>query len=79
MLRRGGWTIFTIAGGSATPIANFFAGDKQADLVVGTGGQVSRVRVYPGKNVAGASGEPAGFTDLDPYNGAVLADGVFVG
>ena len=55
-------------------------GDKQADLVVGTGnGQASKVRVYPGKTTAGASGEPTGFTDLDPFNGAVLTDGVFVG
>jgi hypothetical protein len=55
-------------------------GDRQADLVVGTGGgQASKVRVYPGKNTAGVSGEPTGFTDLDPFGGAVLADGVYVG
>jgi hypothetical protein len=33
--------------------------------------------VYLGKNFGG--GEPASFQDLDPFAGAVLADGVFVG
>ena len=52
--------------------------DTRADLAVGTGaGQPSRVRVYLGKDVT-PSGEPAA-TDLDPFAGAVLANGVFVG
>ena len=54
-------------------------GDNKAELAVGSGeGSPSRVRVYYGKNF-GATGEPAGFQDLDPFAGAVLADGVYVG
>jgi hypothetical protein len=53
-------------------------GDARADLVTGSGeGSPSRVRVYPGKNIA-PGGEPAGFQDLDPF-GATLPGGVFVG
>jgi subtilisin family serine protease len=53
-------------------------GDGLADLVVGSGeGQPSRVRVYLGRNAAGA-GEPAVVQALDPFT-QVLADGVFVG
>jgi hypothetical protein len=53
-------------------------GDARADVVVGSGeGSVSRVRIYLGKNFGGA--EPSLFQDLDPFGGAVLADGVFVG
>jgi hypothetical protein len=54
-------------------------GDNKADVVVGSGeGSAGRVRVYPGKNFAGA-GEPAGLQDIDPFGGAALTDGVFVG
>ena len=41
-------------------------------------GSPSKVRVYLGKNFTGV-GEPGTFQDLDPFGGAVLADGVFVG
>jgi uncharacterized delta-60 repeat protein len=54
-------------------------GDGKADLVTGTGeGQASFIRVYFGKTIGGL-GEPSGFQDLNPYAGAVLANGVFVG
>ena len=77
----------------SAPIANFFVagntadvggvrvaakdadGDHKADIVVGTSG---KARVYLGKNVTTAA-EPATFQDLDPFTGAVLANGVFVG
>jgi murein DD-endopeptidase MepM/ murein hydrolase activator NlpD len=53
-------------------------GDNKADVVVGSGeGSASRARVYLGKDFGGA--EPARFQDLDPFAGAILADGVFVG
>ena len=53
-------------------------GDARADLAVGSGaGQPSRVRVYLGRSFT-PSGEPAA-TDLDPFAGAVLTNGVFVG
>ncbi|HXD87404.1 MAG TPA: putative Ig domain-containing protein, partial [Urbifossiella sp.] len=52
--------------------------DNLADVVVATGADVpSGVRVYLGKNFGG--GEPSHFQDLDPFQSAVLADGVFVG
>ena len=58
---------------------NRAAAANKAEVVAGSGdGVASRVRVYYGKNIA-ATGEPAGFQDLDPYAGAVLATGVFVG
>lgn len=48
------------------------------DVLVGSGeGSPSRVRAYLGKNFSGG-GEPSLFQDLDPYNGAVLTDGVYV-
>jgi uncharacterized delta-60 repeat protein len=54
-------------------------GDNKADVAVGTGQNVvSRVRVYFGNTFSG-TGEPAGNQDLDPFGGAVLADGVYVG
>ena len=54
-------------------------GDGRADVAVGSGaGRPARVRVYLGKDFAG-TGEPAAFQDLDPFGGAVLADGVYVG
>ena len=54
-------------------------GDGKADVVAGTGeGQASFTRVYFGKYF-GAPGEPTGFQDLDPFSGAVLAKGIFVG
>jgi len=53
-------------------------GDKKADLLVGSGaGQASVLKVYPGKNVT-PSGEPSGFS-LDPFDSAILTDGIFVG
>jgi hypothetical protein len=66
-------------GGALVSVAAVDAdGDTKADLVVGSGaGQPSLVRVYLGKEVA-PGGEPAA-TDLDPFGGAVLAGGVFVG
>jgi uncharacterized delta-60 repeat protein len=54
-------------------------GDNRADVVAGSGeGSPSRVRVYIAKNVTD-TGEPATFQDLDPFGGAVLAAGVFIG
>ena len=54
-------------------------GDGRADLVTGSGeGEASRVRVYLGPNLL-ANPTPAADQDLDPFGGAVLADGVFVG
>jgi hypothetical protein len=54
-------------------------GDNKVEVAVGSGeGVASRVRVYYGKTF-GAVGEPANFQDLDPYSGAVLSAGVFVG
>ena len=54
-------------------------GDNKAEVAVGSGeGSVSRVRVFYGKHF-GVGGEPANFQDLDPYAGAVLSAGVFVG
>jgi hypothetical protein len=53
-------------------------GDARADLVVGSGeGSPSRVRVYPGRNIA-PGGEPAALQDLDPF-AQLLPGGVFVG
>jgi hypothetical protein len=54
-------------------------GDGRVDLVVGSGaGRASRARVYLGKNFTGG-GEPTTFQDIDPFGGAALADGVYVG
>jgi hypothetical protein len=54
-------------------------GDKKAEVVVGSGSNSpSSFRVYLGKNIAPGAGEPASLT-LDPYGGAALTDGVFVG
>ncbi|HJZ92727.1 MAG TPA: FG-GAP-like repeat-containing protein, partial [Gemmataceae bacterium] len=54
-------------------------GDSKADLVVGSGeGSPARVRVYLGKNFAGAS-EPGTVQDLGVFGGAVLTGGVYVG
>jgi hypothetical protein len=45
---------------------------------VGSGaGRPAKVKVYLGRDFAGP-GEPAA-TDLDPFGGAVPADGVYVG
>jgi hypothetical protein len=53
--------------------------DPRADVAVATGeGQPALARVYLGRNIT-ATGEPATFQDIDPFAGAVLADGVFVG
>jgi uncharacterized delta-60 repeat protein len=53
----------------------FGFGPKKADVVVGTSG---KARVYAGKDFTTAA-EPATFQDIDPFAGAVLANGVFVG
>lgn len=54
-------------------------GDAKADLAVGSGeGSVSRVRIYRGTNFSGG-GEPSQFQNLDPFQSAILADGVYVG
>jgi hypothetical protein len=54
-------------------------GDGRSDLVTGSGeGDASRVRVYTAPTLLGAA-SPAADQDLDPFAGAVLADGVFVG
>ncbi|MBX9585053.1 MAG: hypothetical protein K2X87_32510 [Gemmataceae bacterium] len=54
-------------------------GDGRADVVAGSGaGSAARVRVYFAGTFPPA-GEPAGFQDLTPFGGAVLADGVYVG
>ncbi|HXD85432.1 MAG TPA: putative Ig domain-containing protein [Urbifossiella sp.] len=53
-------------------------GDSRADVAVATGSdEASFARVYLGKNFGGA--EPTDFEQLDPFHGAVLNDGVFVG
>jgi autotransporter-associated beta strand protein len=65
--------------GGARVAAADIDGDGRADLAVGSGAnRPAKVRVYPGKTFTGA-GEPAGAIDLDPFGGAVLADGVYVG
>jgi len=54
-------------------------GDGRADVVVGAGrGRAGLARVYLGKTLAGTT-EPGGSQRLDPFGGAVLADGVYVG
>jgi len=65
--------------GGVRVVAKNLDNDNKADLVVGTGvGQPSRVRVYHGANIT-PTGEPTGFQNLEPFGGAALADGVFVG
>ncbi|HUR54053.1 MAG TPA: FG-GAP-like repeat-containing protein, partial [Gemmataceae bacterium] len=82
-----------VGAAQAAPIANFFVagnaadvggvrvaakdadGDNKADVVVGTS---NGARVYLGKAFTTAA-EPAAFQDIDPFTGAVLANGVFVG
>jgi hypothetical protein len=67
----------TDRGGARVGVTNS-DGDGKAELVVGSGaGRPAKVRVYLGKDFGGP-GEPA-VTDLDPFDGAVLADGVYVG
>jgi uncharacterized delta-60 repeat protein len=54
-------------------------GDNKADLVAGTGeGLGSFVRLYTGATIT-STNEPSGAQTLDPFAGAVLANGVFVG
>jgi subtilisin-like proprotein convertase family protein len=54
-------------------------GDDRADVIAGSGeGSAARVRVYAG-SAFGGGGEPGGFFDLEPFGGAVLAGGVYVG
>jgi hypothetical protein len=82
------------ADAQAAPVGNFFVegntadrggvrvaakdadGDDQADVVTGSGANLpARVHVYLGRNPLG---EPAAQV-IDPFGGAVLADGVYVG
>ena len=85
-----GWPSITASdlpsGGPAYPLATPGVrvavtdadGDSRADVIVGSGeGSTALARVYRGAAFGG--GEPATFTDLDPFGGLVLADGVFVG
>ena len=54
-------------------------GDDRADLLAGSGAaNPARVRAYLGKNVTTAA-EPGTFQDLTLFDGASLADGVYVG
>jgi uncharacterized delta-60 repeat protein len=54
-------------------------GDGRADLIAGSGdGEPSRVRVYLSANLL-ANAIPTPDQELDPFSGAVLANGVFVG
>lgn len=54
-------------------------GDNKAEIVTGSGeGSPSKVRIYLGKSFT-STVEPTNFQDLDPFGGAVLSDGVFVG
>ena len=54
-------------------------GDTRGDVVAGSGeGSPANVRVYLGKNFAGA-GEPGTFQDLSVFGGGVLPGGVYVG
>jgi hypothetical protein len=54
-------------------------GGGRADLLAGSGeGEPSRVRVYTAGNLL-ANPNPTVDQELDPFGGAVLADGVFVG
>lgn len=53
-------------------------GDTRADVIVGTGeGRAARARAYLGRNYGG--GEPTAFQDLEVFNNAVVAAGIFVG
>jgi uncharacterized delta-60 repeat protein len=54
-------------------------GDGRVDLIAGSGeGEPSRVRVFRSATLL-AGPTPAADQDLDPFGGAVLAGGVFVG
>jgi hypothetical protein len=54
-------------------------GTGTADLLAGSGeGEPSRVRVYRSANLL-ANPTPAADQEIDPFGGAVLADGAFVG
>jgi hypothetical protein len=76
---------FFVGGDTTTPsgvrvAAKNADGDTKADVVVGSGeGVASQVKVYSGTDFSATSGEPAATQTLDPFAGAVLADGVFVG
>ncbi len=82
-----------LVGGTQTVVVDFFAGDPnnrggvrvavrpdaagQPQLVTGSGdNEAARVRVYPAA-VARAGGPPT--QELTPFDGATLADGVYVG
>jgi hypothetical protein len=65
--------------GGVRPALRDAAGDGTADLLAGSGeGEAPRVRVYLGANLL-ANPTPVADQDLDPFGGAVLADGVYVG
>jgi hypothetical protein len=72
---------FTVGGAAGTDVrvaTTDADGDGRADLLVGSGSaQSAAVRVYPGATVA-PGGEPPSFR-LDPFPGAFLLDGVYVG
>jgi hypothetical protein len=54
-------------------------GDGRGEVAAGNGeGSRSNVRLYFGTGFS-AGGEPALFQDLDPFAGATLAEGIYVG
>jgi hypothetical protein len=54
-------------------------GNGSADLLAGSGeGEPSRIRLYTAANLL-ANVTPTANQELDPFGGAVLANGVFVG
>jgi hypothetical protein len=54
-------------------------GDGKTDLIAGSGaGEPAQVRVYKAATLL-SSAAPTADQTLDPFNGATLADGVFVG
>ena len=64
-------------GGARVAVTNR-DGDGRADVAVGSGaGRPAKVRVYLGKDFGGGGEPPA--LELEPFGGAVLADGVYVG
>jgi hypothetical protein len=81
-----------LVGGAQIEVANFFAGDASlrggvrvavrsaaggAEVITGSGdGEAARVRIYPA--AAARAAGPAS-QELTPFDGAVLADGVYVG
>jgi hypothetical protein len=66
--------------GAGTRVAVIPSGTgDQVNVAVGTGrDRAGLVQVYPGTGFSGA-GEPSGSQLLNPFSGAVLTDGIFVG